>query len=191
MIGSMDSTGGGTAGYGPGGLRPISISAGQPRTVRPRGDVALRGILTLTVVGAALSAAAVLAFIGWIAWQDCFLTCGSEPDPVTGALWVGAAMLTLLAGGWVVARVWRIRPAAVRAWTLLLAGFVAAYLAFAMVATAAQAWSDATCTDIVQVSADYSYPRCSVSTAAWAAAWAAAALPLAGAARRLLRIRRA
>jgi hypothetical protein len=147
-------------------------------------------VLTLTVLGAALAAAIVLAVIGWIVWDDCFITCGSDPDPVSGARWVGAALLSLLAGGWATRRVWRMGPAAVRGWALLLAGLVAAYLVFAVVATAAQAWTDARCTDIVQVSADYSYARCSVPTAAWAGVWAAAALPLSSAARFALRARR-
>ena len=186
----MDSRGHGLAGYGPGGVLTASGAAARPSRHRSRGDVALRVILTLTVLGAALAAAIVLAVIGWIVWGDCFITCGSDPDPVSGALWVGAALLSLLAGGWATRRVWRMGPATVRAWALLLAGLVVAYLAFAVVATAAEAWTDAGCTDSVQVSADYSYPRCSIPTAAWAGAWAAAALSLSLAARFALRARR-
>jgi hypothetical protein len=155
---------------------------------RPAGDSALRVLLTLALALVALGAAVVLAFLGMINWSGCFIAC-SEPDHVAGAASFAGAAAAPAAAAWAVRRLWRLRAPAVRAWSWLLGGVVAAYVAFGLVATTAQVGTDALCAP-PDVSPVYSAVGCPVPDAAWAAAWVAAGLPLAAAVRLALRARR-
>ncbi len=184
----MVTTGSGTVGYG----QDAPCGGGRQGHGRSPGDLALRVVLTLAVLGAATVGAAVLAFVALVVWQGCFISCDvPDPEPGLGLLAATAAVLAMVAGAWVVFRIWRMQPPTVRAWAWLLGGGVAAYLWFVAVAVGADAWTDATCTDMVRVSEDYAYPSCEVAAGFWVVAWAGSSVLLGAAGVRALRARRA
>jgi hypothetical protein len=65
-------------------------------------------IATVLVAVVAPPAALVAAFVSWITWSGCFMTCdGEQPNPLLGGL-LGVLALGLLASGpllaWVLLR---------------------------------------------------------------------------------------
>ena len=157
-------------------------------TQRAAGVTALRVLLTLALVLAALGAATVLVFLGLIEWSGCFVSC-SEPDHVAGAASFASAAAALVGAAWAGQRVWRLRAPAVRACSWLFGGTLAAYGVFVLVAVTAQLTTDALCGPPQAGPAD-SAVGCPVPEPVWLAAWVAAALPLAASVRLALRARR-
>lgn len=160
-----------TTGYGPRGTLP------RPPAHR-HAQLALRALLIGTAVAVGVAAALVAAAASWVAHTGCFLGC-EEPDPAAAWLWATGAVVALGATAWAVRRIWRLRPASVRAWSWLLAGAVAGAVGVSLVGSAVAAVVDARCTTVVQVTEDYSYVSCDPPAAAGALTALAGLAPLA------------
>lgn len=104
-------------------LRPYGTGDAPQRPPITGAGHAWRAALTavVAVVGGCLALAA--AFVSWVLWTDCFLSCGGNPDPLSAAAVALGGLLALLAAPVLARLLWRRwSAAAVTAGTQLGAG---------------------------------------------------------------------